>query len=150
MWGVCDFAWLTFLWTFYLPAIAPPFSRSAPRLRWSRIVCPRTEKTLEETGTETLRIFTACWRILIAWMRECSVLDIVTSLFLAFYAFLLCSPYFLLSSSLLLKDVAYPHDKLAISMFRSRFLHTIYMFFACFIPILSCVLFLDLTLQISS
>ena len=44
MWGVCDIAWLTFLWTFYFPAVAPPFSRSAPRLRWSLIVCPRTEK----------------------------------------------------------------------------------------------------------
>ena len=108
---------------------------------------PRTEKLSKKRARRRLRYLRHVDEFL---SRECSVLNIVTSLSLAFYAFILCSSNFLLSSSLLLKDVAYPHDKLVISMFRSRFLHTIYMFFACFIPILSCVLFLDLTLQISS
>ena len=136
MWGVCDIAWLTFLWTFYFPAVAPPFSRSAPRLHWSLIVCPRTEKLSKKRAQRRCVFYgmlTNSYRVNARFNHRNFALPCVLRFYTLLFQLLAFIVAFIEGCR---KSTRFSSQYF---MFCTRFVHTICMFLTRFIPFLSCV-----------
>ena len=114
---------IDFFWTFYFPAVAPPFSRSASEPRLSLAVSSEL-KNSRKVSSKTVALITACWRFLIAWMYGFNHRNFVLALSL------LRSTLFTLLFQLLAFIVAFiegcrnPHDL-------TRNIHVFYTLRAC-------------------